>query len=190
MLPLAVPTPCAKLNKKTQKTLFVRHTGDDPHTGTLNLGPVTFACALGRSGLTHTKHEGDGATPIGRFELLNVYYRADRGPCPITYLPVSPLAPSDGWCDSPLDSLYNRPVDLPFKPNHEKMWRDDRLYDIVVVLNQNMFPAIPGEGSAIFFHVAREGFLPTEGCVAVYPEVMREILKEMAPGDVLEVCAD
>ncbi|AEV35051.1 hypothetical protein PSE_0539 [Pseudovibrio sp. FO-BEG1] len=70
------------------------------------------------------------------------------------------------------------------------MWRDDRLYDIVVVLDCNMYPAVKGEGSAIFFHVAREGFLPTEGCVAVYPEVMREILKEMAPGDMLEVCAE
>ncbi|KZK87282.1 L,D-transpeptidase catalytic domain [Pseudovibrio sp. Ad13] len=190
MLPLAVPTPPAKLLKKTQKTLFVRHTGDEPHSGTLTLGAVTFACALGRSGLTHTKREGDGATPIGRFELLNVYYRSDRSSCPVTYLPVSPLSQSDGWCDSPQVALYNRPVDLPFEPSHEKMWRDDRLYDIVVVLDCNMYPAVKGEGSAIFFHVAREGFLPTEGCVAVYPEVMREILKEMAPGDMLEVCAD
>lgn len=190
MLPLAVPTPPAKLVKKTQKTLFVRQAGHELHSGTITLGSVTFACSLGRSGITHTKREGDGATPIGRFELLNVYYRADKGPCPVTYLPVAPLSDSDGWCDSPEHSLYNRPVDLPFEGNHEKMWRDDRLYDIVVVLNQNMYPAVPGEGSAIFFHIAREGFLPTEGCVAVYPEVMRQILSEMAPGDVLEVCAD
>ncbi|KZL19627.1 L,D-transpeptidase catalytic domain [Pseudovibrio axinellae] len=190
MLPLAVPTPPAKLRKKTQKTLFVRHTGNDPHEGTLTLGAVTYACSLGRSGLTHTKQEGDGATPIGRFELLNVYYRADRGSCPVTYLPVSPLSPHDGWCDSQEETLYNRPVDLPFTPSHEKMWRDDRLYDIVVVLDYNMYPSIKGEGSAIFFHVAREGFLPTEGCVAVYPEVMHQILEEMAPGDVLETCPD
>ncbi len=190
MLPLAVPTPPAKLLKKTQKTLFVRQTGDEPHSGTLTLGAVTFACALGRSGLTYTKREGDGATPIGRFELLNVYYRADRGSCPVTYLPVSPLSPRDGWCDSSGDALYNRPVDLPFARSHEELWREDRLYDILVVLNYNMYPRVPDEGSAIFFHVAREGFLPTEGCVAVYPEVMRAILKEMAPGDVMEVCAD
>lgn len=128
------------------------------------------------------KREGDGGTPVGRFELLHVYYRPDRGLPPATLLPTEPLTPASGWCDDPGHRLYNRPVQLPFSASHEKMWRDDRLYDIVVVLDCNLNPAVKGQGSAIFFHVARPGYSPTEGCVAVSPEHMRLILQNIGLG--------
>ncbi|MFD1697673.1 L,D-transpeptidase family protein [Roseibium aestuarii] len=173
--------------KNLVKVLEVRATTPGATRGLLTCGEITFACALGRSGLTRFKREGDGATPMGSFELLNAVYRADRGPRPRTELPVERLVPTDGWCDDPRHPRYNRPVDLPFEAGHEKMWRDDRLYDIVVVLNQNMFPAVAGRGSAIFFHVAREGYLPTEGCVAVAPAHMRAILERIGPGTVMNI---
>lgn len=128
------------------------------------------------------KREGDGGTPVGRFELLHVYYRPDRGLPPATLLPTEPLTPASGWCDDPGHRLYNRPVQLPFAASHEKMWRDDRLYDIVVVLDCNLNPAVKGQGSAIFFHIARQGYSPTEGCVAVSPEHMRLILQNIGLG--------
>jgi L,D-peptidoglycan transpeptidase YkuD (ErfK/YbiS/YcfS/YnhG family) len=161
---------------KPAETLEVRALPRDRTKGILRFGSITVPCALGRSGIFTRKKEGDGATPAGAFELLHVYYRPDKGLPPQTGLPVEPLTPQSGWCDDPQHHLYNRPVRLPFPASHEKMWREDRLYDIVVVLNCNMFPAVKGKGSAIFFHIARETYTPTEGCVAVSPEHMRLLL--------------
>ena len=79
------------------------------------------------------------------------------------------------------------PVSLPFAASHEKMWREDRLYDIVVVLDCNMYPAVKGKGSAIFFHIAREDYRPTEGCVAIAPEHMRLLLSKVGPGAEMKI---
>ncbi|GGB37974.1 hypothetical protein GCM10011316_07570 [Roseibium aquae] len=153
------------------------------------MGPITFPCALGRSGITRFKREGDGATPAGSFPLLSVFYRADRGPHPRTRLPIDPIQSDDGWCDDPGHPRYNRLVRLPFPASHEVMWREDRLYDIVVVLGCNYAPAVKGRGSAIFFHIAREGYQPTEGCVAVAPAHMRLVLEAVRPGAVMRIGA-
>jgi L,D-peptidoglycan transpeptidase YkuD (ErfK/YbiS/YcfS/YnhG family) len=146
------------------------------------MGGITVPCALGRSGILIRKKEGDGGTPAGRFELLHVYYRPDKGLPPATTLPLEALTPNSGWCDDPAHPRYNRPVRLPFAAGHEKMWRQDRLYDVVVVLDCNIDPAVKGKGSAIFFHIAREDYRPTEGCVAVSPQHMRLILANIGPG--------
>ncbi len=170
------------MQRKTADCLEVRRCPGDRTRGILRLGRITVPCALGRSGILIRKREGDGGTPAGRFGLLDVHYRPDRGLPPATRLPVAPLSPSSGWCDDPVHARYNRPVKLPFGGSHEKMWRDDRLYDIVVVLDCNMYPAVKGRGSAIFFHIAREDYRPTEGCVAVSPEHMRLVLSKLGPG--------
>ncbi len=171
-----------KTLKKSAGMLEVRASPLNRTRGVLSLGRITVPCALGRSGIVMRKREGDGGTSVGRFELLHVYYRPDRGLPPATLLPTEPLTPASGWCDDPGHRLYNRPVQLPFSASHEKMWRDDRLYDIVVVLDCNLNPAVKGQGSAIFFHIAREGYSPTEGCVAVSPEHMRLILQNIGLG--------
>ncbi|TWI82724.1 L,D-peptidoglycan transpeptidase YkuD (ErfK/YbiS/YcfS/YnhG family) [Roseibium hamelinense] len=158
-----------------------------PAKGCLQLGPITVPCALGRASVSRFKREGDGATPVGRFELLYGYYRPDRGLRPRTRLPLKRLSKIDGWCDDADHPRYNRPVSLPFSASHEVMWREDRLYDIVLVLNCNMYPAVKGCGSAIFFHVAREDYRPTQGCVAVAPRDMRLILETVQAGDVVEI---
>lgn len=173
--------------KKTTDLLEVHALTPSSTRGILKCGPITVSCALGRGGRRVTKREGDGATPKGCFELLNVYYRPDRENRPRTELPVEPLTPQDGWCDDPAHPRYNRPIELPFDAGHEKMWRADRLYDLVVVLNQNMFPAVPGRGSAIFFHVAREGYAPTEGCIAIAPEHMRLVLTHVTRGCMMRI---
>jgi L,D-peptidoglycan transpeptidase YkuD (ErfK/YbiS/YcfS/YnhG family) len=115
---------------------------------------------------TH-KREGDGRSPIGLLPLRRVLYRADRGPAPETTAPVEPIGRSDGWCDDPHDESYNRPVRLPYPARHEMLWRDDAIYDLVGVLGWNDDPVRRGEGSAIFLHVARPDYAPTEGCVAL-----------------------
>jgi L,D-peptidoglycan transpeptidase YkuD (ErfK/YbiS/YcfS/YnhG family) len=146
-------------------------------------GHVTFRCALGRGGLKGDKREGDGATPIGAWPMRRLLYRADRIGRPATRLPLQELAPEDGWCDDPADPAYNRPVRLPYPGRHERLWREDELYDLLVVLGHNDDPVVPGLGSAIFLHVARPDYAPTEGCVALLYADLARVLVEAAPGD-------
>lgn len=144
-------------------------------------------CALGKGGVRNDKREGDGATPVGLWPLRRVVHRPDRGPAPPTGLPVSAIAATDGWCDDSSHTDYNRPVTLPHPASCERMWRDDRLYDIVVILGHNDSPPVPGLGSAIFLHMATEDYAPTEGCVALAPEDLRQVLAACNPGDGLLV---
>jgi L,D-peptidoglycan transpeptidase YkuD (ErfK/YbiS/YcfS/YnhG family) len=143
--------------------------------------------ALGRSGIARGKREGDGHTPAGAFRLLSVLYRPDRGPRPRTALPVTAITPDMGWCDDPADRNYNHPVTLPYSGRHERLWRDDRLYDLVVVVDYNMHPVVRGAGSAIFLHVARDDFGPTEGCVAMAPQAMRRLLRQVSTDTIVEI---
>lgn len=141
-------------------------------------------CAIGRGGIHKTKREGDGVTPVGDWPLRYGYYRADRlGTAPQTHLSMTPIQPDDGWCDAPDDANYNKAVKKPYAASHEDMWREDELYDIVVVLGHNDDPPVPGNGSAIFLHVARPGYKPTEGCVALPRETLVELLNACKAGD-------
>jgi len=128
------------------------------------------------SGLTWRKREGDGATPAGVLHPCAVYYRSDRWSVPATALPIAAIAGEDGWCDDPADRDYNRPVSLPHPGRHERLWRGDHLYDVVIVMDWNLPPVRPGLGSAIFLHLACPDLAPTEGCIAVRPPVMRRLL--------------
>ena len=145
--------------------------------------------AFGKGGLKPAgdKREGDGATPIGVWLLRRVLYRPDKGAAPSTGLPVAAIRPDDGWCDAADDPNYNRPVTLPYAASAERMWRDDDVYDLVVVLGHNDDPVIPGLGSAIFMHLAREDYRPTEGCVALARPDLEALLAAAEPGDALAI---
>lgn len=147
-------------------------------------------CAVGRSGFSANKREGDGATPIGNFPMREVFYRADRLEKPETALPCTHLVETDGWCDDPTDPLYNRPVTLPFAASHETMIRADHLYDLVVVLGYNVDPVVAGGGSAIFLHVAAPDYAPTEGCVALALSDLRAVVSDLKPGDYISILPD
>ncbi len=138
-------------------------TGD----GWARFGGRSVPAALGRAGMRQDKREGDGATPIGSFLCRAVLWRPDRLEVPATALPTIPLHPDSGWCDDAADPLYNRAVNLPYPGRCEALWREDAVYDLIVPLGYNDDAVVPGRGSAIFLHVAREGFPPTEGCVAL-----------------------
>jgi L,D-peptidoglycan transpeptidase YkuD (ErfK/YbiS/YcfS/YnhG family) len=150
-------------------------------------GALKLPCALGRAGRRARKGEGDGATPIGVWPMRAVLYRADRVTGPVTGLPVSPIRPDDGWCDAPGDRNYNRPVRLPYPASHERLWRDDHLYDLVIVLGYNDGPRSRGRGSAIFMHLAAPGFAPTEGCIALREADLRKLLAVAGPGAAVRV---
>ena len=144
--------------------------------GFLRTRSEIFRAALGRGGVRVDKREGDGGTPAAVLPLRSVLYRADRGPAPACAVPVRALGPDDGWCDDPAHAEYNRPVRLPFAATAESLWREDAVYDIIGELGWNDSPIVPGRGSAIFLHVARPDYAPTEGCVALSPGDLRRVL--------------
>jgi L,D-peptidoglycan transpeptidase YkuD (ErfK/YbiS/YcfS/YnhG family) len=135
--------------------------------GRLRFRDMSFRAALGKGGVRADKREGDGASPAGHLPLRRVFYRADRVSRPVAGVPVAPLAPQDGWCDDRTHRDYNLGVTLPHPARCEELWRPDEVYDVIGVLGWNDAPVVAGRGSAIFLHVARPYYAPTEGCVAL-----------------------
>ncbi len=150
----------------------------NPRVGFRFKGAV-FRAACGRGGISTRKQEGDGATPLGILPLRRVYYRADHLGRPKTMLPLEPLAPNDGWCDDPAAPAYNTAIALPSSAHHEELWRRDCVYDVIGVLGWNDAPVVRGRGSAIFLHVARPDYAPTEGCIAL---ALFDLLQVLAGG--------
>ena len=114
-------------------------------------------------------------------------YRADRTDRPRTGLPCQKISRRDGWCDAPGDPLYNRPVSHPYPASAERLWRADVCYDLLAVIGFNDDPVVDGAGSAIFMHVARADYSPTEGCVALSLEDLRTVLAEWRPDDTIGI---
>lgn len=150
---------------------------------------LRFRCVLGKGGAKSAagKREGDGASPIGAWPARRVYYRPDKGPAPETGLPVIALRPEDGWSDDPGEASYNQLVALPCRGSHERLWRGDGVYDLIVELGYNEDPPVEGMGSAIFLHVARPDYPPTEGCVALAEADLRAVLKQLGGGSLIEI---
>ena len=155
----------------------------------LALGGMVVPCALGRAGSRVVKREGDGATPIGRWHVGEVFYRMDRLRRPRTQLPVRPLRRLDGWCDAVGDRNYNRPVRHPYAASAEKLWRSDSLYDLILTLNHNTRPRVQGHGSAIFLHVAGPGYPTTAGCIAIARLHLLRVLERLDRDSVVCVLA-
>ena len=141
-----------------------------------SFGERRWPCAIGRGGVRSDKTEGDGGTPAGCWPIRRIFYRADRLEPPSTVFPCDPLQPHDGWCDAPGDPQYNKLVRLPYGARHERLWRDEEVYDCIVVLGYNDAPVRADAGSAIFLHVARTDLAPTEGCVALLRDDLLEFL--------------
>jgi L,D-peptidoglycan transpeptidase YkuD (ErfK/YbiS/YcfS/YnhG family) len=144
--------------------------------GMLRVGGRMLRCAIGRGGCRVLKREGDGATPTGIWTVRAIFYRADKVLRPRTQLSMHVIARNAGWCDAPGDRNYNRFVRHPYPASAEQLWRDDDLYNIVLVLGHNDRPRKRGCGSAIFMHLARPGYRPTEGCVALSERDLRVVV--------------
>lgn len=154
------------------------------------VGPlIDVPCALGRLGTVPMdgKREGDGKTPLGAYEFRRVFYRPDKMAAPVSVLPVAVNSTELGWCDDVTRPEYNRLVRLPYGGSHEKLWRDDSLYDLILVIGHNDDPPRKGLGSAIFVHVAKEGFQPTEGCVALAAPALLTLVRLIKPDDRLQI---
>ncbi len=173
---------------KGLRVLVVRARPGNPAQGLLQAGKTVFPCALGRGGISAGKREGDGATPLAAMRILSGYFRNDQFPGGRrTRLAMARIGPDLGWCEVPHDRNYNRPVKIPYGASHERMRRADRLYDVCLVLDWNIAPRRRGRGSAIFFHLARPGFTPTQGCVAVTARTMTRLLPLLSDRTVVRV---
>ena len=163
----------------------------DMAAGTMTAFGETVPAVFGKGGAVAAadKREGDGATPLGVWPVRAALLRPDRVAAPATKLQWRWLRPGDGWSDGVDDPAYNRPVTWPHGFSAEQLWRDDHVYDIIVVLGHNDAPPVPGLGSAIFFHCTRPDLRPTEGCVAVDKAVLQRWLDAMTPGDTLAIVA-
>lgn len=150
----------------------------------------TYDCAIGKCGFTNNKKEGDNKTPIGKYKLLYGFYRNDRIGELNTKLNFKKTMPEYAWCDDSIDPNYNQFIRLPFKGSFENLYRGDKLYDIVIVLDYNINPPVSGKGSAIFFHIARKNFTGTEGCVAIDLESMLELLNHIDNETYMEILGE
>lgn len=161
----------------------------DTAARTLTAGGRTIGCTIGCGGPCPAadKREGDGRTPLGAWPVRAVLLRRDRVAAPAgLMLPWRWIAPADGWSDDVRDPAYNRPVVHPHSFSAERLWRDDGLYDVIVVLGHNDTPPVPGLGSAIFLH-CRDGDRPTEGCVAVARGELLALLPGVRAGDAVVI---
>jgi L,D-peptidoglycan transpeptidase YkuD (ErfK/YbiS/YcfS/YnhG family) len=169
------------MNKATWHSLRVRPKPGQRSRGWLIAGPRAIPVALGRGGIRANKREGDGGTPRGTFRLKRLWWRADRIVRPRTLLPLRPIRADDSWCEDPVDRHYNQPVRVPEGSPADRLWRADRLYDLIIELDHNTQPRIAGRGSAVFVHIARPGFAPTAGCIALTPPALRQLVARTGP---------
>ena len=160
----------------------IRMAAADSRRGWLTAGGRTVPVALGRGGIRANKREGDGGTPKGTFRPHQLWWRADRHARPRTFLPVRAIAPDDAWCEDPSSRHYNQPVRFERSRGDDRLMRDDHLYDFIVEIDHNSSPRIKGRGSAVFFHLARENFAPTAGCVSMTRSEMLRLLRRLGPG--------
>ena len=168
-------------------------------TKRLSVNTINLPCRIGKAGAIPLAQgrEGDAKTPIGDYHLRFGLYRADRLPSPNLYWPNAdltfrPLREDDGWCDAPEDPAYNRFIRLPYAANgkeisHERLWREDGAYDIILVISHNDSPPQGGNngpnlGSAVFIHVAQPDDRNTLGCIALAPEAMVQLLPKLKMG--------
>ena len=125
-----------------------------------------FRCAIGKNGIKLRKREGDKATPSGKFFIGKLYYRADRVKKPLTKITTKTIKKNMGWCDDPNSQHYNKEILIKNEVKYEKLFRNDSLYDYLIVINYNTKKTEPYKGSAIFIHLTKN-YKPTDGCIAL-----------------------
>jgi L,D-peptidoglycan transpeptidase YkuD (ErfK/YbiS/YcfS/YnhG family) len=177
----------AAMAQSTLRTLRVRRKPAQTSRGVLRAGGLTLPVALGRGGIKANKREGDGGTPRGVFGLKQLWWRSDRHPRPRTMLPVRRIRPDDGWCENPADRHYNQRITVPKDSKADRLRRNDELYDFIIELDHNTRPRVAGRGSAVFIHVARDGYAPTAGCVALSMPALRRLIGQLGRNTRIEI---
>jgi L,D-peptidoglycan transpeptidase YkuD (ErfK/YbiS/YcfS/YnhG family) len=148
-------------------------------SGYLKYKKLKFRCALGKAGIKKKIMEGDNITPKGIFKIIKIYYRPDKIKEIKTLTKKIKIKKNMGWCDDPKSRSYNQQIKLPTKYSHEKLYRNDNLYDLIAVLNYNIDPIIKNKGSAIFLHIAKNSYQDTKGCIALKKKHLIEIISKI-----------
>tara|TARA_B000000565_G_scaffold168521_1_gene127505 strand:+ start:603 stop:1094 length:492 start_codon:yes stop_codon:yes gene_type:complete len=144
-------------------------------------------CAVGKRGISIKKKEGDFITPKGTFKIREIFYRKDRVQNLITRIKKTVIRKNMGWCDDPKSKKYNKLIYFPFKHSAEKLYRRENIYDIILVLNFNMNPVKKNKGSAIFIHVAKKNFQPTQGCIALDKSELIKLVKSIKINTIVKI---
>ena len=177
---IAISKPWVKKTPDRSITMMrVRAAAGNRQRGWLTAPGLTIPVALGRGGILANKVEGDGGTPRGTFHPRQVWFRADRLSRPATHLPVRAIAANDAWCEDPSDRRYNRP--MCWDGTGDRLVRDDHLYDMIIEIDHNTMPRTAHRGSAVFLHLARDGFKPTAGCVTMTRGNLLRLLARLGP---------
>jgi len=148
-------------------------------SGVLKYKSLKFKCALGMAGVGKKIKEGDNITPKGTYKLLKLFYRNDRLPNFKTILKKIKINKKMGWCDDVKNKNYNKLIKLPCNFSHEKLYRKDNIYDLIVPINYNTKKIVKGKGSAIFLHIAKKNYSPTKGCIALKKKDLILLLKKI-----------
>ena len=148
-------------------------------SGYLQYKNLKFRCALGKAGIKKKEKEGDNVTPKGIFKITSMYYRPDRIKNITTAVKKIKIKKNMGWCDDPDSHFYNQQISLPNKFGHEKLYRNDHLYDLILVINYNTNPIIKNKGSAIFIHIAKKNYKKTKGCIALKKKHLIELISKI-----------
>ena len=148
-------------------------------SGYLKFKDFKFKCALGKAGVGKKRVEGDNITPKGSYKIIQIYYRKDRIKKISSKFKLIKIEKNMGWCNDPKNKKYNQLIKLPAKYCHEKLFRKDDIYDLILVLNYNMKPIIKNKGSAIFIHIVKENYKKTLGCVALKKSHLVKLIKKI-----------
>ena len=138
---------------------------------------LKFKCALGKAGIRKKKKEGDNITPKGIYKIIKIYYRDDRIKKISSKFKLIKITKNMGWCDDPKSKKYNQLIKLPNRYSHEKFFKKDNSYDLIVILNYNTNPIIKNKGSAIFIHIAKKNYKSTAGCIALKKDDLLKLIK-------------
>ena len=156
-------------------------------SGYLKYQDLKFKCALGKHGINKKKKEGDKITPKGIYKIVNIYYRKDRIKKISSKLKLIKIKKNMGWCDDPNNKNYNQLIKIPSKYSYERLFRNENIYDLIIVLNYNMNPVIKNKGSAIFIHIAKKRFQPTEGCIAISKKNLLYLIRNISKNTKIKI---
>ena len=156
-------------------------------SGFLEYKDLKFKCALGKSGIGNKKIEGDNITPRGTFNIVKIYYRRDRIKKLSSKYKLIEIKKNMGWCDDPKSNYYNQLIKIPSKYSYERLFRNENIYDLIIVLNYNMNPVIKNKGSAIFIHIAKKRFQPTEGCIAISKKNLLYLIRNISKNTKIKI---
>jgi len=144
-------------------------------------------CAIGKRGIRNKRKEGDLITPKGKFKIKYILFRKDRIKNIQTQIKKKVIKKNMGWCDDPKSKEYNKLIRLPSKYGHEKLYRKENIYDVILVLNYNTNPIVKNKGSAIFIHVAKQNYKKTQGCVALKKKHLLKIIKDLNKNTIIKI---